>query len=62
MVTRTLFAQRDFTDMSILDEFHTSLELSLRSQLTESGLYMGKSYLEYLNLSSEYQYLLIVDR
>ena len=41
VITRTLFAQRDFTDMSILDEFHTSLEASLRSQLTESGLYMG---------------------
>lgn len=43
VVTRALFAQRDFTDMSILDDFHTSLELSLRGQLTESGLYMGTS-------------------
>lgn len=41
MITRALFAQRDFSDMSILEEFHTSLENSLRSQLTESGLYMG---------------------
>ncbi|THG93871.1 hypothetical protein EW026_g7478 [Hermanssonia centrifuga] len=43
VITRTLFAQRDFSDMSILDEFYTSLELSLRGQLTESGLYMGTS-------------------
>ena len=42
VVTKALFAQRDFTDMTILDEFHESLELSLRSQLTESGLYMGE--------------------
>lgn len=42
VVTRALFAQRDFSDMSILDEFQTSLELSVRSQLTESGLYMGQ--------------------
>ncbi|KAH9949772.1 transport protein Avl9-domain-containing protein [Amylocystis lapponica] len=41
VITRALFAQRDFTDMSILDAFQTSLEHSLRSQLTESGLYMG---------------------
>lgn len=42
VVTRALFAQRDFSDMSILDEFQTSLELSVRGQLTESGLYMGQ--------------------
>ena len=41
VITKALFAQRDFTDMTILDEFKDSLELSLRSQLTESGLYMG---------------------
>ena len=34
---------RDFTDASILDDFGASLELSLRAQLTESALYMGKS-------------------
>jgi hypothetical protein len=34
---------RDFTDASILDDFGTSLEHSLRGQLTESGLYMGMS-------------------
>ena len=33
----------DFTDSSILDDFGTSLEHSLRGQLTESGLYMGMS-------------------
>ena len=45
VVTRALFAQRDFSDMSILEEFQTSLELSLRSKLTESGLYMGECFL-----------------
>lgn len=44
VVTKALFAQRDFTDMTILEDFHTSLELGLRSQLTESGLYMGASF------------------
>lgn len=37
----SLFVFRDFTDKSILSAFHESLEPSLRSQLTESGLYMG---------------------
>ncbi|KAH9841715.1 transport protein Avl9-domain-containing protein [Rhodofomes roseus] len=46
VITRALFAQRDFSDMSILDDFHTSLEHSLRSQMTESGLYMGTSLRE----------------
>ncbi|KAI0685340.1 transport protein Avl9-domain-containing protein [Cytidiella melzeri] len=46
VVTRALFAQRDFTDMSILDDFHSSLDIGLRSQLTESGLYMGTSLRE----------------
>ena len=41
VVTKALFAQRDFTDMTILEEFQESLEVSVRSQLTESGLYMG---------------------
>jgi hypothetical protein len=45
VVTRALFAQRNFTDMSILDDFHSSLEIGLRSQLTESGLYMGEHVL-----------------
>lgn len=41
VVTRTLFAQRDFSDLSILDAFHESLQGNLKSQLTESGFYMG---------------------
>ncbi|KAG6919256.1 hypothetical protein DXG01_008052 [Tephrocybe rancida] len=41
VVTTALFNQRDFTDASILDDFASSLESSLRGQLTESGLYMG---------------------
>ncbi|KAI0822074.1 transport protein Avl9-domain-containing protein [Trametes gibbosa] len=46
VITRALFAQRDFTDMSILVDFYSSLEHSLRGQLTESGLYMGTSLRE----------------
>ncbi|KAF9810499.1 hypothetical protein IEO21_06894 [Rhodonia placenta] len=41
VITKALFAQRNFSDMSILDDFYMSLEHSLRSQMTESGLYMG---------------------
>ncbi|EIW81213.1 hypothetical protein CONPUDRAFT_56688 [Coniophora puteana RWD-64-598 SS2] len=43
VVTRALFDQRDFTSTDILRDFATALENSLRSQLTESGLYMGTS-------------------
>ncbi|KDR83014.1 hypothetical protein GALMADRAFT_238770 [Galerina marginata CBS 339.88] len=43
VVTTALFLQRDFRDSSILDDFGASLEISLRTQLTESGLYMGTS-------------------
>ncbi|KAF8625989.1 hypothetical protein AX17_006713 [Amanita inopinata Kibby_2008] len=46
VVTTALFMQKDFTDTSILDDFGSSLELSLRGQLTESGLYMGTSLRE----------------
>ncbi|GBE83012.1 predicted protein [Sparassis crispa] len=46
VITRALFAQRDFSETSILDAFYTSLEHSLRTQLTESGLYMGTSLRE----------------
>ncbi|KAG1742342.1 transport protein Avl9-domain-containing protein [Suillus paluster] len=41
VVTRALFEQRDFSDTSILVDFGASLEISLRTQLTESGLYIG---------------------
>ena len=56
VVTQALFAQRDFSDLSILDEFHDALESSVRSQLTESGLYMGESrcLYSYLELSTTY--------
>ncbi|CAA7262871.1 unnamed protein product [Cyclocybe aegerita] len=46
VVTTALFHQRDFRDSSILDDFGASLERSLRTQLTESGLYMGTSLRE----------------
>jgi hypothetical protein len=42
VVTRAYFAQRDFSDTSILSDFHSSLEVDLRSKLTESAFYMGK--------------------
>ncbi|KAF6747422.1 transport protein Avl9-domain-containing protein [Ephemerocybe angulata] len=40
---RPLTLRRDFSDYSILEAFASTLELSLRGQLTESGLYMGTS-------------------
>ncbi|KLO05626.1 hypothetical protein SCHPADRAFT_1002797 [Schizopora paradoxa] len=46
VVTRALFDQRDFRDMSILSDFKTSLELSLHTKLTESALYMGTNIRE----------------
>ena len=58
MVTKALFAQRDFTDMTILEEFQESLEVSVRSQLTESGLYMGASCLLSFSLSLPFPFLL----
>ena len=42
VVTRAFFNQRDFRDHSILTEFCDGLESSLRAQLTESSVYMGK--------------------
>ncbi|EGO24143.1 hypothetical protein SERLADRAFT_362188 [Serpula lacrymans var. lacrymans S7.9] len=42
VVTRALFNQRDFRETNILVDFISSLETSLRTQLTESGLYMGE--------------------
>ncbi|KIK69782.1 hypothetical protein GYMLUDRAFT_150632 [Collybiopsis luxurians FD-317 M1] len=41
VVTTALFQQRDFSEVQILDDFESGLELSLRTQMTESGLYMG---------------------
>jgi len=41
VVTRAFFNQRDFGETDILVQFYERLEGSLRTQLTESGLYMG---------------------
>jgi Transport protein Avl9 len=41
VVTRAFFNQRDFSETDILIQFYERLEGSLRTQLTESGLYMG---------------------
>ncbi|KAJ3988067.1 transport protein Avl9-domain-containing protein [Lentinula detonsa] len=46
VVTTALFQQRDFTEVQILDDFESGLELSLRTQMTESGLYMGTNLRE----------------
>ncbi|KAJ7080511.1 transport protein Avl9-domain-containing protein [Mycena epipterygia] len=46
VVTTALFNQRDFRETSILDDFGSSLEQSVRGQLTESGLYMGTNLRE----------------
>ncbi|KAG8835833.1 late secretory pathway protein avl9 [Serendipita sp. 399] len=46
VVTQALFNQRDFTETDILVEFYSTLEASLRTQLTESGFYMGTSIRE----------------
>ncbi|KAG9128479.1 late secretory pathway protein avl9 [Ceratobasidium sp. 392] len=46
VVTRAFFGQRDFSETGILVDFYHSLEKGLRSQLTESGLYMGTSLRE----------------
>ncbi|KAH8979240.1 transport protein Avl9-domain-containing protein [Lactarius akahatsu] len=46
VVTLALFEQKDFTSTDLLVDFYQSLQGSLRSQLTESGLYMGTSLRE----------------
>ncbi|KAH6893705.1 cytoplasmic protein [Coprinopsis sp. MPI-PUGE-AT-0042] len=46
IVTTALFSQRDFSDYSILDDFASTLELSLQGQLTESVLYVGTNLRE----------------
>lgn len=43
VVTRAFFNQLDFTETGILVDFYNTLEMSLRTQLTESGFYMGTS-------------------
>jgi hypothetical protein len=43
VVTRAFFNQLDFTETDILVDFYNTLETSLRTQLTESGFYMGTS-------------------
>ncbi|CAG8773982.1 1517_t:CDS:2, partial [Acaulospora colombiana] len=50
VVTQALFNQRDFREMDILVDFFATLESSLRTQLTESGFYMGTSMHRTLNL------------
>ncbi|KAJ7851670.1 transport protein Avl9-domain-containing protein [Mycena olivaceomarginata] len=46
VVTTALFNQKDFTETAILDDFGSSLEQSLRTQLTESNLFMGTNLRE----------------
>ena len=42
-------ARRDFTNLEILTDLYKSLELSLKSHLTSSGLYMGECLLRISN-------------
>ncbi|KAG8903085.1 late secretory pathway protein avl9 [Tulasnella sp. 403] len=49
VVTTALFNQRDFRDTHILTDFYSTLEISLKSQLTESGLYMGTNLRELIH-------------
>ncbi|KIO17080.1 hypothetical protein M407DRAFT_33258, partial [Tulasnella calospora MUT 4182] len=49
VVTNALFNQRDFRDTHILIDFATMLEGSIKTQLTESGIYMGTSLRELIH-------------
>ncbi|KAG8881086.1 late secretory pathway protein avl9 [Tulasnella sp. 331] len=49
VVTSALFNQRDFRDTHILVDFYSTLELSLKTQLTESGIYMGTNLRELIH-------------
>jgi hypothetical protein len=59
VVTLALFEQRDFTELHILDDFYSSLEVSLKSQFTESGLYMGTSLRELVHTFRQRTLLLL---
>ncbi|KAF7987032.1 hypothetical protein HWV62_147 [Athelia sp. TMB] len=59
VVTQALFNQLDFTQLDILPDFAASLEVSLRSQLTESGLYMGTSIRELVHIFRQRTLVLI---
>ncbi|GFZ51075.1 Late secretory pathway protein avl9 [Saitozyma sp. JCM 24511] len=49
VVTRAYFAQRDFTQTDILEDFYTSLEDSLEGKASESAIYMGTSLRELIH-------------
>jgi Transport protein Avl9 len=53
VVTRAFFNQLDFTETDILVDFYNTLETSLRTQLTESGFYMGTSLWVYCLLQAK---------
>ncbi|WWC91958.1 uncharacterized protein L201_006911 [Kwoniella dendrophila CBS 6074] len=46
VVTRAYFAQRDFTQTEILEDFYTSLETSLEGKSNEGAIYIGTSLRE----------------
>ncbi|WWC64850.1 uncharacterized protein I303_107464 [Kwoniella dejecticola CBS 10117] len=46
VVTRAYFAQRDFTQTEILEDFYTSLESSLEGKSGEGAMYIGTSLRE----------------
>jgi hypothetical protein len=59
VITQALFNQRDFSSVDILADFGASLELSLRTQLTASGLYMGTNLRELVHTFRQRTLLLV---
>jgi hypothetical protein len=49
LITRTFFAQRDFTETSILVDFYSSLQLSMRGAISETTFHMGTSLRELIH-------------
>ncbi|OCF30918.1 cytoplasmic protein [Kwoniella heveanensis CBS 569] len=49
IVTRAYFAQKDFTQTEILEDFHDSLESSLVGKSGEGSIYMGTSLRELIH-------------
>ncbi|WRT69977.1 uncharacterized protein IL334_006970 [Kwoniella shivajii] len=49
VVTRAYFAQRDFTQTEILEDFYTSLESSLEGKSNEGAIYIGTSLRELIH-------------
>ncbi|CAK5270526.1 unnamed protein product, partial [Mycena citricolor] len=59
VVTTALFHQRDFSETAILDDFGSSLETSVRGQLSESGLFIGTNLRELVHTFRQRTLLLV---